>query len=158
QATAWVPNATRKDHFVPRNVRTGAELPDEDTLHKLEPAVRCTLDTGSEQKEVWVRMSRPGATRVAVGTDVYLFRYHMESRPVSLKLRRTAPRQEVDPGSDRPAAFRSEVTLMEKEGGKEVSSDHSIFMNNTLDVWPYRCYQANYSRLTDPDTFQPVTD
>ncbi|MEI8201437.1 MAG: cytochrome c biogenesis protein CcsA [Bacteroidota bacterium] len=46
------------------------------------------------------------------------------------------------PGSESPSSYKSEVTLIDKR--KNLTEDHSIYMNNVLDYNQYRFFQSSY--------------
>lgn len=48
------------------------------------------------------------------------------------------------PGSQSPASYASEVTLIDEEQG--LNEDHRIFMNNVLDHRGYRLFQSSYDQ------------
>ncbi|NQY11558.1 MAG: cytochrome c biogenesis protein CcsA [Flavobacteriales bacterium] len=58
------------------------------------------------------------------------------------------------PGSNSPASFASEVTLIDKENG--VEEEFRIFMNNVLDYKGYRFFQSSYDEADEKGTVLSV--
>jgi len=152
EVLTWLPQAVRKDHIVPVNVRPGA-----DPAERYEPALRCALHNKGEAKEFWVRMSR-AATQVNVGKEMFFVRYRMDTRRVDFSVTLKRARQLSDPGTSRAAAFESEVALTHKQDGKDVSRDFTISMNHTLDHGGFKVYQTSYQPMTEPQSGQMVLD
>ena len=144
QVAAYLPRAVQEPCVVPRDLRPGAE-----PAEKLEPAIRGTLSVAGKTEEFWARLSRTD-TRLAIGNELFFIRYRMDSQPVDFTLTLKRAQQLTDPGSDRPASFRSDVVLEHK--------DYAISMNHTLDHGRYKVYQTEYRPLTHPDTLQLVLD
>jgi hypothetical protein len=122
----------------------------------LEPAVRCCLSARGERKPFWIGLSR-GVVPVAVGDDLYLFRYHHAILPVDFALTLRRAWEIKDPGTQRPAWFQSDVSVTGLDNGS-AAREHRIVMNQPLTVGPYRVYQANYRALIDPRTGQALRD
>jgi hypothetical protein len=134
--------------LVPRPIPPGAE-----EASGLTPALRCTLTSGSATRDFAVAMFR-GAVRIRLGGALYLVRYRPAERSVGFTLTLKRAWQARDPGSDRPAWFQSDVELADEHGPRE----HCVSMNRPLSHGPYKVFQANYRRLTDPATGEPLLD
>jgi cytochrome c biogenesis protein ResB len=152
EVLTWLPDAVQRDHIVPRNVRPGAE-----PAEPLEPALRCTLASGDTKQEFLVRMSRR-ATQVKLGKETFFVRYRTDTRRLDFDLTLKNARQVSDPGTNRPAAFESDVVLRWTEDGKTYERDRRISMNNTLDHAGYKVYQTNYRPMTNPRAGDLVLD
>jgi hypothetical protein len=137
---------------VPRNAPPGAE---EDGGFNACIRGRVTDAAGTE--EFWAVLSREAA-RVRLGPDFYLIRYRPQTRRVDFVLTLTHARQLKDPGTDRPAAFQSEVIMTTARGGNRRSSEYRIVMNHPLQNGLLRVYQTNYRALLDPRTHEPILD
>ena len=152
EVLTWLPRAVPREHVRPRHVRPGSELSE-----RLDPALRCTLTSGGQSKEFWVRLSR-AATQVSIGKEAFFVRYRQDSRPVDFALTLKKAQQLSDPGTNRPASYQSDVVLSYEKDGKEEKKEHSIFMNHTLDHGGYKVYQTNYRPMTHPRTGELVLD
>src|SRR6185369_3940723 len=136
---------------VPTRMRPGADNPP-----GLAPGLRCTLSAGGESTEFWVRLSRQ-PTRVQVGKTMFIVRYRNASREADFALTLLRASQTTDPGTNRPAAFQSDVIVTDKVKGTS-SREHSITMNNPLSYGPYKIYQSNYTPLTNPGSMDLLVD
>jgi cytochrome c biogenesis protein ResB len=148
QVAAWLPKAVQREWVRPRHVRPGSE-----PAERLEPALRCTLESGGEKKEFWVRLSHQ-ATQVIVGKEMFFIRYRAAARQLDFSLTLKRARQVSDPGTNRPASFESDVVLH----AGPAQSEHTIRMNHTLDHGGFKVYQTNYRPLVDPRTGAPLLD
>jgi hypothetical protein len=119
------------------------------------PVIRCTLICGTRKKEFQVGLSRPAA-RVLLGDELYLVRYRPDVRPVGFALTLHRARQHKGPGTDRPAAFQSDVSMTWP--GSPTTQEHRIVMNQPLSAGGYKVFQANYRVLIDPTTEEPLLD
>ncbi len=152
QVLSWLPKAEERPTILPRNVRPGAE-----PAERLEPALRCTIESNGEKKEFWVRLSR-AATQVTAGKEIFFVRYRNDTRRMDFDLTLKHACQVSDPGTNRPAAFESEVVLSQDKAGKKTTRDFKISMNNTLDHAGYKVYQTNYRPMTHPRTGELLLD
>jgi hypothetical protein len=152
QVASWLPEATRQQHIVPRNVRPGS-----DTAERLEPALRCSLETEGEKKEFWVRLSH-SAVKVNVGKEIFYVRYRNDTRRLDFDLTLKNARQLSDPGTNRPAAYESDVLLTWKDAEGAGTKDYTVSMNHTLDHTGFKVYQTNYRPMSDPRTGELLLD
>jgi hypothetical protein len=152
QVMNWLPAAQQREHVVPRFVRPGSE-PSE----RFEPALRCTLHCNGEAKEFWVRMSR-AVTQVEAGEETFYVRYRTDAKRLDFDLTLQNGRQISDPGSNRPAAFESDVVLRANGADKGEPEKHTISMNNTLDHAGYKVYQTNYRPMSNPQSGELFLD
>jgi hypothetical protein len=149
--TAYLPKAVKHSCVIPRHLRPGADNPP-----GMAPALRCTLSSGRDNTEFWVRLSRQ-PTRVQVGETMYIVRYRNASREADFALTLKRASQTTDPGTNRPATFQSDVIVTDKGKGRS-GGEHSITMNNPLSFGPYKVYQSNYTPLTNPQTMDLLVD
>src|SRR5262245_3355749 len=152
QVLNWLPNALPGEHIVPIHVRPGAE-PSERPV----PALRCTLESNGESKELLVRMS-PVAAHLTLGKEIFFVRYRQDTRRLDFNLTLKKARQVNDPGTMRPASYESDVVLAYKKGDEEVRKEHTISMNHTLDHGGYKAYQTELEPVIDPRTGAPLLD
>jgi cytochrome c biogenesis protein ResB len=123
----------------------------------LPPALQVRLERGRQSAELRVGMDR-GAARVRLGDDLYLVRYRPAVQRMDFTLTLHSARQVKDPGSDRPAAFESDVTLTWQQDGATRSREQTVSMNHTLDHGRFKVYQTNYRMLVGPATGEPLRD
>jgi hypothetical protein len=135
---------------VPRAVRPGVEA--------TEPAIRCSLTVAGQTKDFWASQADRRAARLHVGGNFFLVRYRPATRTVDFVLTLQRARQRRDPGSDRPAAFESDVCLAYAHRGETIVREQRLAMNHTLDHGLFKIYQANYRQLIDPETERPIQD
>ena len=152
QIVSWLPAAVQGETVLPRNVRPGA-----DPAERLEPALRCTLESAGKKKEFWVRLSR-ASVKVTAGSDIFFVRYRGDTKRLDFDLTLEQARQVSDPGTNRPAAFESEVVLGKKNGSERTTTSQTISMNHTLDHSGFKVYQTNYRPMTHPQTGEMLLD
>ncbi|MFY9154419.1 MAG: cytochrome c biogenesis protein CcsA [Prolixibacteraceae bacterium] len=112
-----------------------------------EDAVVMEITDGDKKQLVHV-MGRHGMqgepVRAFAGNSMLEFTYGAEPiyLPFALKLNRFE--LEKYPGSESPASFASEITLI--DGEKNVNRNVRIFMNNTLNYRGYKFFQSSYDQ------------
>jgi hypothetical protein len=152
EVLTWLPEAVQRDTILPRNVRPGA-----DPAERLEPALRCTLESNGKKTPFWVRLSR-AAVSVKAGDEEFFVRFRNDTKRLDFNLTLKRARQVSDPGTNRPASFESEVVLGHEKDGKKITRDYTISMNNTLDHGGFKVYQTNYRPMTHPRTGDLLVD
>jgi hypothetical protein len=153
QIGGYIARAVERETLKPRNLKPGAESQD-----RLEPAVRGTLTIDGKEQPFWARFNSPAARLLPGGADIYLVRYQPDSETVEFSTTLLRAKEIKDPGTDRSAAFESEILLHATEGNAERTTRHRIYMNHTLDHGYYRLFQANYRGITDPESLEPIVD
>lgn len=152
QVLEWISKATKKEQIEPIHVTPGAKI-----AERTQPALRCQLSNEGNQKEFFVRMSRQAA-KVIVGKNVFFVRYRQASRRVNFTLKLKKAQQTNDPGTNRAAAYESDVVLGYEENGEQIEREQKIYMNHTLDHGKYKVYQTQYQPLMHPQTLRIVVD
>jgi hypothetical protein len=150
RVTAHKPRAVAEPGCAPRQVEPGVEAPG------LQPALRFSLTApeaanggaGPRASEYWVRMGEP-AVKVDQGRSKLIVRYRRVRQALDFGLKLNRAREVKDPGSDRAAAFESEVTLLADQKG-QAGSTQRICMNHPLACGPYKIYQASYEVVHSP--------
>jgi hypothetical protein len=148
QVVEYLPRALHEESFVARNLPPGAEPPP-----RLRPAVRGTLTVGGRSEDFWVRQTG-SPVFVEVAGEVFVIRYQSDTKALDFDLSLKKAKRETDPGSNRPAAFQSEVVLAHGSRREE----HTISMNQPLRYGGYTFYQSNYEPVSDPRTQQLLLD
>ncbi|MDF1666156.1 MAG: cytochrome c biogenesis protein ResB [Planctomycetota bacterium] len=106
-------------------------------------AVYVELSDGKKTDEGWVIFKKPKA--FTVGEHRVLLKYDNQHFELPFKLSLDKFEIETHPGTANPSEFRSSVTLFDKkDDGKELRSEHDIYMNHTLDYKGYRFFQSSY--------------
>ena len=112
-----------------------------------EDAVVMEITDGNSKQLVHV-MGRHGMQgepiRAFIGNSMLEFTYGAEPIYLPFALKLNEFQLEKYPGSDSPASFASELTLIDKE--KNVNRDVRIFMNNTLNYRGYKFFQSSYDQ------------
>jgi hypothetical protein len=152
QVAGYLADAAEGPTCIPRRLRPGA-----DPAEQPVPAIHCALHVGDKSDEFWVRLSREAA-RVMISDAIFLVRYRTMRQPVDFSLTLKRAEQITDPGTDRPASFRSDVVLSHPSDGRQETRDYTISMNQPLDHQQFKVYQTSYRPLLDPGTFEPVVD
>ncbi|MCI0457057.1 MAG: cytochrome c biogenesis protein ResB [Gemmataceae bacterium] len=152
QVVEYLPRALHEESFVARHVPPGSE-----PSPRLRPAVRGTLTVNGHSEDFWVRQ---GGSPVFVEVDgeVFVVRYQSDTRALDFELTLKKAKRETDPGSNRPAAFQSEVVLAHGPRSRRTTEEHTISMNQPLRHGGYTFYQSNYEPVSDPRTHQLVMD
>jgi hypothetical protein len=133
---AFLPRAVRTERYTPVNLsRLGAKAPEH-----LKPAIVGVIAVRGKDYPFQARLERDAA-EVVVDNDVYLINYRQAVKTVDFKVRLNRAIEEKDPGSMRSASFRSEITLIPKEGPEK---DYALYMNHTMDHAGFRFFQANF--------------
>ncbi len=112
-----------------------------------EDAVQLEINDGNSKQlvNVFGRHNQAGeATTVNVGNTTMDITYGAEPiyLPFALQLRKFE--LEKYPGSDSPASFASELTLIDQQ--KNVNRNVRVFMNNTLNYRGYKFFQSSYDQ------------
>ncbi len=152
QVLSYLPRAIQQEYIVPRHVPPGAE-----TAEKWEPALRCELTTSTGKQDFMVRMG-PLATQVKTKTDLFFVRYRQASQPLDFSLELKKAQQHTDPGTNRPAAYESEVVLTHSTEGVRHKEQHTISMNRPLKVAGFKVFQTQYQPLVNPQTMELLVD
>jgi cytochrome c-type biogenesis protein CcsB len=112
-----------------------------------EDAVQLEINDGNNKQLVNVfgrHNQTGGATTVNVGNSTMDITYGAEPiyLPFALQLRKFE--LEKYPGSESPASFASELTLIDQQ--KNVNRNVRVFMNNTLNYRGYKFFQSSYDQ------------
>lgn len=117
------------------------------TGNSSEDAVVMEITDGDTKQLVHV-MGRHGMqgepVRAFAGNSMLEFTYGADPIYLPFALKLNEFQLEKYPGSDSPASFASEITLI--DGEKNVKRDVRIFMNNTLNYRGYKFFQSSYDQ------------
>lgn len=128
--------------YVSKKIRP-VTIEDHDKWEDFPDAVYVELSDGKKTDEGWVIFKKPKA--FTVGEHRVLLKYDNQRLNLPFKLSLDKFEIETHPGTANPSEFRSSVTLFStKDDGKEVRSEHDIYMNHTLDHEGYRFFQSSY--------------
>ena len=114
-------------------------------------AVLAELTVKGVTREVWLRKSADYGIHykpLAVDDSLYELAFDAERLPLGFSLTLKDFDVVFDPGTDKAAGYRSEVTLTD-EPAKIRDRPESIFMNHTLDHNGWRFFQTSYFPVTD---------
>lgn len=112
-----------------------------------ENAVLIRISDGVNEKVVPVfghPSYSPDTISVAWEGETLKFAYGAKHLPIPFAMHLREFQLERYPGSDSPASYASEVTLIDKE--KDINRDLRIFMNNTLTYRGFKFFQSSYDQ------------
>lgn len=104
------------------------------------PALRLTGRWKGREDSVWVRAGEPG--RLALTEDPLVVEYGPQTRLLPFSVRLLDFRKRNHPGTETPAAFESDVELIDPD--RDVRRVHTIRMNHPLKYRGYSLFQASY--------------
>ncbi len=112
------------------------------------PAIQVELIKGDEKKTIWLLQGE--MNQVRLGDEDFHMMYGLETKPIGFSLKLKDFVIETDPGTDKPASFKSEVTL--KDAAKAIERDATIQMNQPLIYRGFKIYQSAYQQVPgEPD-------
>lgn len=105
------------------------------------PALRVRLSQAGEAEEFW--LPRGGYQRSVLAGETFTTSFSMARRSLPFAITLSRFDLEFHPGSNRPSAYTSHVTLHDLDGeAPDVAT--SISMNRPLDYLGYRLFQSSY--------------
>lgn len=120
--------------------QTYEPLPNNSAASQAIPAIQLEVSNGSESRTLWLPQEQ--LTHFELDGKHYHAVYSLESKPLGFQLQLKDFMIDTDPGTDRPAAFRSSVIL--KDAAKGIEREHLIQMNEPLKHRGYKVYQSAY--------------
>lgn len=152
QVTAWLPLASRKAGFVPKDNPPGTEPTDPSV-----PALRCTLHSAGQSEEFWVGLGgRP--RKIRLGDSLYFARY----RPARHKLPFALTLVEIPPAIDKtPQASgsgASELILGEPTETGEAATPFSLAGQRAFNHGAFKVVRSRYQPLMERSGSQVVLD
>lgn len=143
-ATGWMGLVFSVKQFYPQAQRRKYFTPEPNTSQSKQAfrAAAVEIASGAKTRQIWLGQEMPEAFewegrryRIVLG---------QLQKPLGFKLTLNDFRVEEYPGTDRPAAFESDVTLRDDFRG--VRQEATISMNKPLIYHGLRIFQASYSR------------
>jgi len=102
--------------------------------------IQIELSNGNESKNLWLRQGQ--VERIQMDGHDWQFIYGLETQPLGFSIQLNDFLMDTDPGTNRPASFKSQVTL--KDVAKGVNRDQLIQMNEPLIHRGFKVYQSAY--------------
>lgn len=102
--------------------------------------IQIELSDGNESKNLWLRQGQ--VERIQMDGHDWHFVYGLETQPLGFSIKLNNFLMDTDPGTNRPASFKSQVTL--KDVAKGISRDQLIQMNEPLIHRGFKVYQSAY--------------
>ena len=119
------------------------------------PAILAEISANGVSREVWLRRSRNTFAMdyktVALGDRVFELAFDVDRLKLDFSLTLNDFDVGFDPGTQNPASFKSEVTLVD-EKAKQREQKRTISMNNVLDYHDWRFFQTRYEPVLDKQT------
>lgn len=133
KADAYHPSAVVKSEFSEEPVNSQAE----------EHVSAVELEAGAPAKRFWLGQGDREPVRIN-GNDFDLA-FGLRTQPLGFRLRLRDFRVQNYPGTQRPASFESDVTVIDDSNGNV--RDELIQMNRPLSFRGYRIFQSGYQQL-----------
>ncbi len=130
----YYPHANAKKLFSP--------LPSSSQSVDAIPVVQVEFAKAGERKSVWLEQGE--ITHIAVGGSDYHVLYGLKTKPLGFQIELQDFMIETDPGTDKPASFKSLVKLKDASAG--IERDQLIQMNQPLKYRGFKVYQSAYQQ------------
>jgi cytochrome c biogenesis protein ResB len=136
--------AFRVGAFYPHYQLLRSFSPEPNTAASLDvfPTIQLEIDSGAGKEYVW--LAKDFRTTVDLPNAKFHFLYGDLRKPLGFRLKLRDFRVEHYPGTNSPASFESDVTLLDDARG--ISRDVTISMNQPLEHKGFRIYQSGYSQ------------
>ncbi len=129
----------RKD-FVP--------LPTSSQSIEAIPVIQVEVSNASEAKTIWLEQGE--IAYVAIGGSDYHILYGLKTKPLGFQIELHDFMIETDPGTNKPASFKSLVQLKDPSAG--INREQIIQMNEPLKYRGFKVYQSAYQQNSgEPD-------
>lgn len=140
--TGWMDFRFQVDQYWERAEPTSVvePLPNHSESMEAQPMIEVALEAGSENAAAWLSQGEASHLE-AGGTSLHVI-YGLKVRPLGFQIKLRDFMIETDPGTDRPASFKSDVTLQDPSRGLE--REVTIQMNEPLNHRGYQVYQSAY--------------
>lgn len=113
------------------------------------PMIQVELNKGTEKKTVWLPQGEMVHAALS-GSDFHLI-YGLKTKPLGFQVELKDFMMDTDPGTERPASFKSQVIL--KDPMRGIEREHLIQMNEPLKYNGFKLYQSAYHvESGKPDT------
>ncbi len=104
------------------------------------PIIQVEFEKGGEKKSVWLPQGE--INHLSMGGSDYHVMYGLKTKPLGFQIELRDFMIETDPGTDRPASFKSEVVL--KDPSRGIVRNQVIQMNEPLKHRGFKVYQSAY--------------
>ncbi|MBI1977802.1 MAG: cytochrome c biogenesis protein ResB [Candidatus Omnitrophica bacterium] len=102
--------------------------------------IQVEVGKGTEKKMVWLSQGEMVHAALS-GSDFHLI-YGLKTRPLGFQVELKDFMMDTDPGTERPASFKSQVIL--KDPMRGIEREHLIQMNEPLKYNGFKLYQSAY--------------
>jgi hypothetical protein len=145
-ATGWMDMQfkvlEKRDQAIPEEQYDPQPLPEQ---RDPEPALHYEVLRGAERHENWIGYQSQQS--FTLGGKTFGVAFGPRQLPLSFGVQLVKFNLGLDPGTDKPASYASDVNVLDPEKGTQVPT--RIFMNHPLHRDGYTLFQASYSK--DPD-------
>ena len=104
------------------------------------PVVQAEFEKAGEKKTAWLPQGE--INHMMVGGSDYHAMYGLKTKPLGFQIQLLDFMIDTDPGTDKPASFKSEVVL--KDASQGIERKQVIQMNEPLKHRGYKIYQSAY--------------
>ncbi len=149
-ATGWMDFKFAVDSYLEHGVveETYSPLPALSKSAEAIPVIQVEFEKAGERKSVWLPQGK--IVHVPIRGSDYHVMYGLKTKPMGFSLELRDFIIEMDPGTNRPARFKSEVTLRDTSGG--IGRHLVIQMNEPLKHRGFKVYQSAYQQVPgEPD-------
>lgn len=140
--TAWMGMTFKVDAFYP-HARMERSFEPRSNISKADddvPAIQVRLEKGGQGEDVWLESG--SFARIFSGGERYRLLFGRKRQPLGFSLRLKDFIKQTYPGTNKPASFSSDVTMIDAMRGHE--RDLTISMNEPLEYRGYKIYQSAY--------------
>ncbi len=148
--TGWMDFKFKADQYYEHaQVRKNfSPLPSSSQSIEAIPVILIEFSTPDEQKTLWLEQGE--IKHMAVGGSDYHVLYGLKTKPLGFQIELQDFMIETDPGTDKPASFKSRVKL--KDASMGIERDQLIQMNEPLKHRGFKVYQSAYQQTPgEPD-------
>lgn len=141
-ATGWMDLKFKIEKFYPHSESYRVFTPEPNRSERVDAyrSAEILAEQNGISRQFWVAQGLPA--QVNFGGKTYHFILGEEKAQVGFKIKLRDFRIEHYPGTNRPASFESDVTLIDDFRG--IKKDTTISMNEPLDHNGFRIFQASY--------------
>ncbi|MBI4368096.1 MAG: cytochrome c biogenesis protein ResB [Candidatus Omnitrophica bacterium] len=141
-STGWMDFKFSVDRYLERaKIKTEyMPLPNVSKDEEARSVMQLELETAGSKQAVW--LSQGEVAHVSVGGSDYHVIYGLRTVPIGFQVALRDFMMDTDPGTNRPASFKSEVTLQDPSRG--IEQDVLIQMNEPLKHKGFKVYQSAY--------------
>lgn len=146
-STGWMDLSFTVRQYFPSSTKEIFFTPEPNTSESINvyPAIRLQIDSEDKNNNLW--LAQGSAKKIKIKDKEYFFFYTQRKEPLGFKIKLRDFMIKKQPGTENPASFESDVTVIDEFKG--FTKDVNISMNEPLDYNGFRIFQASYSLPED---------